>query len=167
MTVASQTAGRGGSSRGPSAAVLVGFLVLCVGGGALIGVLFAGQAAEYQGFDLPPWAPPSWLFGPVWTVLYTLMGVSAWVVWRTHHPFRGRALGAFVTQLVLNFAWTPVFFGAEQRALGFVVIIAVLLAAGWWAFEAARVNRWAGALQLPYLVWVSFASVLNGAIAFT
>jgi translocator protein len=145
--------------------VLALLLLLCVGGGALIGVLFAGQAATYQSFELPSWAPPSWLFGPVWTVLYTLMAVSAWLVWSQPHRYRARALIAFAVQLALNFVWTPVFFGADERRLGLVVILGVLVAAGWWAFEAHRVRRLAGLLQIPYLAWVSFATVLNGAIA--
>ena len=145
--------------------VLLALLVLCVGGGALIGVLSAGQVGDYRSLELPTWAPPSWLFGPVWTVLYALMAISAWLVVRTEHPFRGRALAAFAVQLVLNFAWTPVFFGLGARAAGLAVIVGVLLASGWWAVEAGRVRRLAGYLQVPYLAWVSFATALNGAIA--
>lgn len=145
--------------------VLAALLVVCVGGGAAIGIAFAGQTAAYQGFDLPAWAPPSWLFGPAWTLLYTLMAVSAWLVWRGDGPYRSRGLAAFALQLVLNFAWTPAFFGAGDPLLGLAVIVGVLLAVGWWAFEAWRVRPLAGALQLPYLGWVSFASALNAAIA--
>jgi benzodiazapine receptor len=146
-------------------AVLAALLVLCVGGGAAIGVTFAGQAATYQQFNLPPWAPPSWLFGPVWTLLYTLMAVSAWLVWRETDPYRTRALTAFGLQLVLNFLWTPAFFGADNPKLGLAVIIGVLIAVGWWTFEAWRVRRLAGVLQVPYLAWVAFATALNTAIA--
>jgi translocator protein len=150
---------------GPRSAVaLVGLLVLCVGGGALIGVTFAGQTETYRELTLPSWAPPSWLFGPAWTVLYTLMAVSAWLVWRTDHSLRVRALIAFGVQLGLNFAWTPVFFGADELGLGLGTIVAVLLASGWWTFEAARVHRLAGVLQMPYLAWLSFATALNTAI---
>ena len=145
--------------------VLVALLLLCVGGGALIGVAFAGQAATYAQFDLPAWAPPSWLFGPVWTLLYALMAVSAWLVWRAPSRYRRRTLAAFGVQLALNFAWTPAFFGADSPSLGLVTIVAVLLTAGWWSLEAWRVRRLAGGLQAPYLAWVSFATVLNAAIA--
>jgi translocator protein len=145
--------------------VLLALLVLCVGGGALIGIAFAGQTATYRQFDLPGWAPPPWLFGPVWTLLYTLMAVSAWLVWLTNHPYRVRALMAFGVQLTLNFLWTPAFFGADNPTLGLVVIVAVLLAVCWWTFEAWRVQRRAGLIQLPYLAWVGFATALNAAIA--
>jgi translocator protein len=164
MTTASSAQPRTRAHGPRSAIVLVGLLALCVGGGALIGVTFAGQTETYQELSLPAWAPPSWLFGPAWTILYTLMAVSAWVVWRTEHPLRNRALVAFAVQLVLNFAWTPVFFGADELRLGLGTIVAVLLAAGWWTFEAARVHRLAGVLQLPYLAWLSFATALNTAI---
>lgn len=145
--------------------VLAGLLLLCVGGGGLIGVLFAGQTDAYTAYDLPSWAPPSWLFGPVWTALYALMAVSAWRVWRHRGAAgRGPALVAFVVQLVLNFAWTPAFFGADAPALGLAVIVGVLLAVTWWVVAAWRVDRPAGALQLPYLTWVAFATALNAAI---
>jgi translocator protein len=149
----------------PSAAVLAGLLLLCVGGGALIGVAFAGQSSAYAAFDLPAWAPPPALFGPVWTVLYALMAISAWRVWRASGGLRRRALVAFGVQLALNFAWTPVFFGADAPLAGLVVIVGVLLAVGWWIVEAWRTERLAGALQLPYLGWVGFATALNAAIA--
>ena len=149
----------------PRVGVLLALLVLCVGGGALIGVVFAGQAATYRSFELPAWAPPAGWFGPAWTVLYTLMAVSGWLVARQPSPFRRRALMAFGVQLALNFAWTPVFFGFDLRRLGLVVIVGVLLAAGWWTVEAWRVRRVAGVLQLPYLAWVSFATVLNSVLA--
>ncbi|WP_370326680.1 TspO/MBR family protein [Euzebya sp.] len=144
--------------------LLLALLVLCVGGGALIGVLSASSTSQYGQLDLPSFAPPSSWFGPVWTVLYTLMAVSAWLVARTDHPFRARALTAFAVQLVVNFAWTPVFFGLQARAAALGVIVAVLVSAGWWAVEAGRVHRTAGFLQLPYLAWTSFATVLNAAI---
>jgi tryptophan-rich sensory protein len=145
--------------------VLAALLVLCVGGGAAIGLAFAGRTATYGQFNLPSWALPAWLFGPVWTLLYTLMAVSAWLVWRRASPHRRGALTAFGTQLVLNFAWTPAFFGTGRPVLGLAVIVGVLAAAFWWTVEAWRVRRLAGMLQLPYLAWVTFATVLNATIA--
>jgi translocator protein len=147
-----------------STAVLAGLLVLCVGGGGLIGFAFASQTRVYEQLSLPAWAPPGWLFGPVWTLLYALMAVSAWLTWRTEHRFRARALTAFGVQLALNFLWTPVFFGAGEIGWGVVVLVSVLLAAGWWVTESARVRRPAARLQVPYLVWLTFATALNAAI---
>lgn len=149
-----------------SAGVLAGLLVLCVGGGALLGVGFAGADDVYRELPLPAWAPPSGLFGPVWTVLYALMAVGAWLTWRVRHPLRGRALVAFGVQLVLNFAWTPVFFGAGEVALALGVLVAVLLTAGWWVTETLRIHRLAAVVQVPYLGWLSFATALNAAILF-
>ena len=154
-----------GTARPAQWAVLVGLLVLCVGGGAVIGIAFAGQTDFYSALDLPAWAPPPGLFGPVWTLLYTLMAVSAWLVWRSSAVYRTRALVAFGLQLALNFAWTPAFFGAADPGLGLAVILGVLVAVGWWLFEAWRVSGLAGGLQVPYLVWVGFATALNAAIA--
>lgn len=148
-----------------SLGVLATLAILCVGGGALIGIAFTGETAAYTGYDLPAWAPPSWLFGPVWTVLYALMAVSAWLVWRSRGAYRRRALAAFAVQLALNFAWTPAFFGTGIPLLGLVVIAGVLAAVGWWTFEAWRARPVAGVLQLPYLAWVGFATALNAAIA--
>lgn len=150
-----------------SLVALAVLLVLCVGGGVAIGTIFGGQAATYSNYDLPSWAPPPEVFGPVWTILYTLMAVSAWSVWRTSRAYRTRALTAFGVQLAVNFAWTPTFFGADSPLGGLLVIVGVLLAAGWWTFEAWRVHRVAGALQLPYLFWVGFATALNGVIVAT
>ena len=149
---------------GRSVAVLLGLLALCVGGGAVIGVAFAGQTDAYTAYDLPSWAPPSWLFGPVWTALYAAMAVGAWRVWRTDHPARRTTLVTFGVQLVLNFAWTPAFFGASSPVAGLVVIVAVLLAVLAWTRLAWRVDRPAGLLQLPYVAWVAFATALNAAI---
>jgi translocator protein len=148
----------------PHLLALLALLVLCVGGGAAIGLAFAGRTAAYGGYELPAWAPPAWLFAPVWTVLYTLMAVSAWLVWRTPDRPRGRALMAFGVQLLLNFAWTPAFFGAGSPPLGLAVIGLLVPAVGWWVVEARRLDGWAGVLQFPYLAWTGFAAVLNLAI---
>ena len=104
-----------------AALVLVALVLACHAAGAL-GALVT-DAAWYRELARPSWAPPGWVFGPVWLTLYTMMGVAAWRVWRTPSgPARSRALGWFAAQLALNAAWTPVFFGLRSLGGGLVVI---------------------------------------------
>lgn len=127
---------------------------------AAIGVFFPSPD-YYADLRKPGWAPPSWLFGPVWTVLYAMIGVAAWLVSRRGGPGSRRALGLWGVQLVLNAAWTPIFFGlrAPGAALAEISIMWVAIVATTVAFFARRTA--AGALMLPYLAWVTFATVLN------
>jgi tryptophan-rich sensory protein len=114
----------------------------------------------------PSWQPPAWLFGPVWTLLYVLMGIALYLVWRAGLAAKGvkLALAIFFVQLVLNALWSFAFFGAESPLAGLVVIVALwaMIAATIAAF--APVSRAAAALLVPYILWVSFATVLNAAI---
>ena len=129
---------------------------------AVIGAPF--PAPEwYRELEKPGWAPPPWLFGPVWTVLYAMMGIAAWLVDRSRPMSRG-ALGLFGLQLALNALWTPIFFGLRRPFAAFVEILAMWVAilATVVAFTRARVV--AGLLLVPYLAWVTFAALLNGAI---
>ena len=127
------------------------------------GLASASASAQYRGLVQPSWAPPSWLFGPVWTVLYVMIAVSGWLVWRRAGWVRS-AHGVYAVQLVLNMLWSPLFFGAGLLGLAFVDIL--LLAASVVATIVlfARVSRLAAVLLVPYLAWVGFASVLNFAI---
>lgn len=125
----------------------------------------------YQTVRRPDWSPPGWVFGPVWTTLYVLMGISAWLLWQRRHATLPRtrrlaraALIVFVVQLVLNAAWPGIFFGLGQFGWAFAELIAL------WAMIAATillawaVSRPAALLLLPYLAWVTFAGALNYAI---
>ena len=127
------------------------------------GLASASASAQYGGLVQPSWAPPSWLFGPVWTVLYVMIAVSGWLVWRRAGWVRS-AHGVYAVQLVLNMLWSPLFFGAGLLGLAFVDIL--LLAASVVATIVlfARVSRLAAVLLVPYLAWVGFASALNFAI---
>jgi benzodiazapine receptor len=131
---------------------------------AWIGTRFLPDA-WFQRLNKPPWNPPNWLFAPVWTMLYVLMAVAAWLVWRRYGL--GGALiplSIFVLQLALNSAWTWLFFGRHQPLAALVdivllwVVILVLLTMFW------RLEPLAGVMMIPYLAWVSFASVLNWSI---
>ncbi|WP_276300210.1 TspO/MBR family protein [Halorussus lipolyticus] len=148
---------------GPNWPVLVGAVLVCELAGIVPSILTANDVATwYPTLAKPAFTPPSWVFGPVWTTLYLLMGVALYLVWRSD---RGRirqvALAVFGAQLVLNAAWTLVFFGS-QAIFGGLVVIAVLLATILATMAAfARIDRRAAALLVPYLVWVGFATALN------
>ncbi len=144
---------------------MASFLRLCgwIGLSFVPGVIGAPFPAPawYRSLRRPPWAPPGWLFGPVWTVLYLLMGVAAWLV--ASRPSRGAsvALNVFRAQLALNAAWTPIFFGLRRVDIALVEIVGVWLAVLATVLVFMRQRVLAGALLLPYLAWVSFAAVLN------
>jgi benzodiazapine receptor len=130
---------------------------------ALIGGLgVAGTAAEYQNLDQPPWAPPSWLFGPVWTILYAMIAVAGWLVWR--RTGWHRALTVYAVQLVLNAVWTPIFFGFGRYGLALADIAVLWLLIGATIFLFRPISRTAAWLLVPYWAWVTFATALNAAI---
>lgn len=144
--------------------MLIALLVLCVGGGAASG-LATPPGEWYASLAKPSWTPPGWLFGPVWTLLYASMAVSAWLLWRRRaQPGAWRALACFGVQLALNLAWTPVFFGMHRPGLAAVVIVVLLAMIAATVATAWRVSRAAALLLFPYLAWVAFASCLNIAI---
>ncbi|MDY7539580.1 TspO/MBR family protein [Undibacterium sp. RTI2.1] len=130
---------------------------------AAIGAFASAQAgAFYTQLVRPVWAPPAWLFGPVWTLLYLMMAIAVWLVWRAYGLQRaGAALGIFVVQLTANALWTWLFFVWHQGALAFVEILLlwVLIAGTIIAFW--RLHKVAALLLLPYLAWVSFACGLT------
>lgn len=112
----------------------------------------------------PTWNPPDWLFGPVWMTLYFLIGVAVYRVARRDHPGTPVALTWFFGQLVLNALWTPLFFGLHRPDLALACIVVLWLAIVGTIRAFARVAPGSGALLAPYLLWVSFATALNGAI---
>lgn len=118
----------------------------------------------YQTLAKPPWTPPDWVFGPVWTVLYAAMGVAAWLVWRTVTPVRERALALFGVQLLFNVAWSWLFFAFRRIDLALVGIVLLWMAIALTIAAFARARRAAAWLLVPYLAWVSFAAVLNAAL---
>jgi len=138
-------------------------VVVCNAVGAAPALVTAtGSGSWYDALAQPALAPPNWVFGPVWTALFTLLGVAVYLVLRDGAGRqRTVAFGLFVAQYVLNVAWTLVFFGGENIEGGLAVIAAlwVLIAATLAAFY--RVRKPAGYLLVPYLAWVSFAAYLN------
>lgn len=146
---------------------LGGSIALCFAVAGL-GSLFTTPAIAggwYAALQRPAWSPPNWVFGPVWTLLYLSMAVAAWLVWR-ERGFSGAAwpLAFFAAQLLLNAAWSPLFFGAKQLGWAFVEIVFMWAAILATLVSFWRVSAWAGGLLVPYQLWVTFAAALNFAI---
>ena len=142
---------------------LPAWVALVIGGGLLVGLAFPADE-WYRALGKPAWTPPGALFGPVWTLLYALMGVAAWRIDRAAVPQRVVALQLFLVQLALNFAWTPVFFGAHAIGAALSVIAVLWIAIVATAVAFLRVDRIAAWLLAPYLAWVTFAGALNLAL---
>ena len=143
---------------------LAGLVAICLLAGGLGGWITTQSVAEwYPALNKPPWNPPSWIFAPVWTTLYLMMAVAAWLVWKKGQRFSGvsAALILFFLQLALNCLWSFLFFGARNPALALVDIVLLLITLALTAWAFFRHSKPAGALMLPYLAWVSFATVLN------
>ncbi|MGB9957167.1 TspO/MBR family protein [Haloferax prahovense] len=150
------------SLRRRPAVELLAWVVLAQLAGALGSVFTVTAIGSWYATLTRPWfAPPNWVFGPVWVTLFALMGVAAWLVSRRDHPRRERALAVFVGHLVVNVAWSAAFFGLQSPALGLAVIAVLLLAILATMREFAAVDRRAAALLAPYLLWTCFATVLN------
>jgi benzodiazapine receptor len=146
--------------------VLVGFVVLTLAVAGVGGWFTSmGQPEWYGTLAKPSWNPPSWVFGPVWTTLYILMAVAAWLVWK-EAGFAGApaALTMFFVQLALNLAWSGIFFALRSPGSAMIEILALWLAILATVLLFFRHSTLAGWLMVPYLLWVSFASVLNAAI---
>lgn len=133
-------------------------------GSLTVGV--GGFRPWYAAIEKPAFTPPSWVFGPVWTILYILMGISAFLLWR--RGLRSRAvrvaLGWFLGQLALNALWSPVFFGWRRIGLALVVIVLLWAAVIATIYRFHRVSHVSAWLLAPYWLWVSFATVLNASI---
>lgn len=162
----------GGCHNGLASGERPGFIALAVLGALILGLgsamgLMFPPDDWFAGLLKPTWNPPSWLFGPVWTTLYLLMAVALWLVLRDTHrdpEARMRPLGLFLVQFVLNLAWTPLFFGMHSPMLAFVDICALWVTALATALAFGKVRALAGYLLVPYLLWISFALILNGTI---
>lgn len=145
---------------------LITAVILTVVLGAVGGLVTAAEIPVwYAGLNKPSFNPPNWLFGPVWTMLYLLMGISCFLIWRLPATQqRNKALGLFIIQFVLNFCWSFIFFGMHE--LGWALIemgilwIAILLT----IIQFSKLSKAAAWLLVPYIAWVSFALLLNAAI---
>ncbi|WP_306119240.1 MULTISPECIES: TspO/MBR family protein [unclassified Roseitalea] len=137
------------------------FIALALGGGILIGAM-TPPGEWYDQLQKPFFNPPSWLFGPVWTILYALVAIAGWRTWMRN--YKGAAMQVWFGQLAVNFLWSPVFFGMQLPGLALLVIAAMItltvtfIALTW---TADRISAW---LMTPYLAWIVFAGILNLAI---
>lgn len=139
-------------------------VIVVVALGTLSGLLTASAIRDwYASLVEPPGTPPNWLFGPVWTVLYTFMGIAVARIWHLADGgvARRNALISFVVQMLLNLAWTPVFFGAHRIGIALVIIIGLLIMIGVTIHHFRKLDRPAAILLAPYFLWVSYATYLN------
>lgn len=144
---------------------LAGWIALSLAAGALGAIASVDSREFYAALDRPAWAPAGWLFAPVWTTLYVLMGIAAWLVWRSpRSPERQLALALFVVQLALNALWTWIFFAWRSGfwALAEIFVLWVLIAVVTTLFS--RVRPLAAWLLAPYLAWVTFAMALTWSV---
>ncbi|MBW0100846.1 tryptophan-rich sensory protein [Pseudonocardia sp. KRD-291] len=144
---------------------MAGFVVAVVVVAAVGGLAASNAGADYLALQRPTWAPPAWLFGPVWSVLYFMIAVAGWLVWRSSGwPAARLALAVYALQLVLNLLWTPMFFGLGSIGLAAIEIVVLWLSVVTTIVLFARHTRLGAVLLLPYLGWVTFAGALNIAI---
>ena len=156
----------GPRTRHGSVLALGSFLLLSFGVAAAGGAVTATSVDGWsRTLSKPELTPPDWVFGPVWSALYLMMGLAAWLVWRAAGLSEGRrALALWAVQIGLNLAWSILFFGLHLIGLALVEILLLLSAIAATMAAFARIDRRAGLLLLPYLLWVGYAAVLNAAI---
>jgi len=147
-----------------SALKLIIAILLCVAIGFTSGLIgSAGMNVWFDRLLKPSWNPPAYLFAPVWTLLYTLMGIDFWIIWKNEAPEANKrsAYFAFALQLFLNFWWSIIFFRFQSPFFALIEILLMWLAILLTIFRFAKMSKTAAWLLVPYLLWVSFASVLN------
>lgn len=140
-------------------------VLLCTGLGFASGFSTINEITGwYQQIQKPSWNPPNWIFSPVWTTLYILMGIAAGIVWHSKEEGKSKALLLFVIQFLFNLAWSFIFFRQHEIGWALVEIITMLVLIIATTVSFYRINRLAGYLMIPYILWVSFATCLNAAI---
>lgn len=139
------------------------WIALALGVGLLSGYLTrAGMAAYAEMLQKPPLSPPGWVFGVVWTILYALMGISAARIYAAPATLaRSRGLNFFIAQLIINFFWSPIFFNAQAYGLALVWLLLLWVLVLLMILQFRKVDKTAARLQIPYLLWLTFAAYLN------
>ena len=146
--------------------LLAACILLTLGTGFLSSLFMGEPSTTYQNLIQPSFAPPSWIFGPVWTILYLFMGIGLYRILTfktnlTNSKYKKPALICFSIQLFLNFLWSIIFFGLELRGLALIEILALLISIIATIYYFNKLDKVATYLYIPYLAWVSFASLLN------
>jgi tryptophan-rich sensory protein len=146
-------------------------LIISIVGCELIGVLgsvftISAIPTWYATLNKPFFAPPNWIFGPVWTLLYFLMALAFYLIWKQGWQKKKIKTVSlfFFGQLILNFIWSPIFFGLKSPLLGLIIIVAMWIAIFMTIIKFYSLSKWAAYLLVPYLLWVSFATILNAFI---
>lgn len=142
--------------------ILLAFLVVVIGVGALIGTQ-SQPGAWYEGLAKPPFNPPNWVFAPVWFALYVMIAIAGWRIWMIDP--NSTAMKLWFAQMALNWAWSPIWFIGQMLWPAFAVIVAILALIVAFILVAAKHDKIAAGLFVPYLAWVSFATLLNLSIA--
>ncbi len=145
---------------------LITATLLCVLLGSVGGLVTVAEIpAWYASLNKPSFNPPNWIFGPVWSTLYVVMGISVYLIWKQPvSKERNKALQLFILQFVFNFCWSFIFFGLHATGWAFIEMIALWLLILLTIFHFAKYSKTAAWLLVPYISWVSFALLLNGAI---
>jgi translocator protein len=140
-------------------------IITCVGLGLASGFSTIQSITDwYPSIQKPSWNPPNWLFGPTWTLLYTMMGIAFAMVWQANHTNKKVALTFFIVQFILNMLWSFLFFNMHATGIAFAEILIMVLLILITIINFYKINKNAAYLLVPYLCWVAFASVLNGTI---
>lgn len=148
-----------------SAIGLLSFVVVCMAVSLIGGIAVVSTVnGWYADLAKPAFTPPNWVFTPVWTLLYTLMAVAGWRVWNLGHGLGAWPLKLYGAQLGLNAAWAPIFFALRQPGWALAEAIVLLVFLAWTILAFRRVDRAAGALLIPYLLWLIYSTVLNATI---
>ena len=139
-------------------------ILISLGTGTLAGLLTSGSMEKYQTLYHPPLAPPGWVFPVVWSALFVLMGIAAYLVWMRDSTGRNGALALYGLQLALNFCWTLIFFNLQNHALAFFWLLLLWLVILLCTLRFFKETPAAGWLMVPYLIWVAFAGYLNAGV---
>ncbi|MGB0100987.1 MAG: TspO/MBR family protein [Nocardioides sp.] len=151
------------SRRGtPSVLALLGYAAAVIAVAVLGGLAASGSRETYDNLEQPAFAPPGWLFGPVWTVLYVMIALAGWLVWREVGV--DRSMAPYAVQLVLNALWTPLFFAAGWYGVALIEIVVLLVVIVVTIAAFAQRSRPAALLMVPYGLWVAFAMCLNAGV---